>query len=97
MKAEKDKLIKYLDLAHEVVEMWSVNLAIFVSIVVTANGLLSKRDVACELGYHCADRRNGQWPDGQEPRRTSLEALCRWMDKRPDSAIGSKSSIWLAL
>ena len=28
-----------------------------------------------EFGYNCADRRNGQLPDGQEPRRTSLEAL----------------------
>ena len=34
VKAEKDKQIKYLDLAHEVVDMWHVNSAIIVPIVI---------------------------------------------------------------
>ena len=40
VKAEKDKQIKkYLDLAHdEVVDMWNVDSAISVPIVVSANG-----------------------------------------------------------
>ncbi|CAH0696896.1 unnamed protein product [Spodoptera exigua] len=42
VKAEKDKQLKYLDLAHEVVDMWSVDSAIIVPIVVLANGLVPK-------------------------------------------------------
>ena len=42
VKAKKDKQIKYLDLAREVVDMWDVNSAIIVPIVVSANGLIAK-------------------------------------------------------
>ena len=42
VKAEKDKLSKYLDLAHEVTDMWDVDSTIIVPIVVTANGLIAK-------------------------------------------------------
>ena len=42
MKAEKENQIKYLHLAHEVVDMWHVSSAIIVPIVVTANGLIAK-------------------------------------------------------
>uniref|UniRef100_A0A2A4JL63 Reverse transcriptase zinc-binding domain-containing protein n=1 Tax=Heliothis virescens TaxID=7102 RepID=A0A2A4JL63_HELVI len=42
VKAEKEKQIKYLDLAHEVVAMWNVDTAVIVPIVVTANGLIAK-------------------------------------------------------
>ena len=37
VKAEKDKQIKYLDLAHEIVDMWDVDSAVIVPIVVTAH------------------------------------------------------------
>ena len=42
VKAEKDKQIKYLDLAREVVDMWEVDSAIIVPIVVSAHGLIAK-------------------------------------------------------
>ena len=42
VKAEKDKHLKYVDLAHEIVDMWDVDSAIIVPIVVTANGLIAK-------------------------------------------------------
>ncbi len=42
VKAEKDKSSKYLDLAHEIVDMWEVDSAIIVPIVVSANGLIAK-------------------------------------------------------
>ena len=42
MKAENDKQIKYHDFAREVVEMWDVESAIIVPIVVSATGLTAK-------------------------------------------------------
>ena len=42
VKAEKEKQIKYLDLAHEVRGMWNMNSVIIVPIVVSANGLIAK-------------------------------------------------------
>lgn len=42
VKAEKDKASKYLDLAHEIVDMWDVDSAVIVPIVVSANGLIAK-------------------------------------------------------
>ena len=42
VKAEKEKQIKYLDLAHEVRGMWNMNSVIIVPIVVTANVLIAK-------------------------------------------------------
>lgn len=39
VKAEKDKISKYLDLAHEVTAMWDVDSTIIVPIVVSVNGL----------------------------------------------------------
>ncbi|PZC77931.1 hypothetical protein B5X24_HaOG202738 [Helicoverpa armigera] len=42
VKAENEKQMKYLDLAHEVVAMWSVDTAVVVPIVVMANGLIAK-------------------------------------------------------
>jgi len=42
VKAEKDKLSKYLDLAHEVTAMWNVDSTSIVPIVVSANGLIAK-------------------------------------------------------
>uniref|UniRef100_A0A2H1VQZ6 SFRICE_020923 n=1 Tax=Spodoptera frugiperda TaxID=7108 RepID=A0A2H1VQZ6_SPOFR len=42
VKAEKDKQIKYLDLAHEVVDMWNLDSAIIEPIDVSAKGLIPK-------------------------------------------------------
>ncbi|KAA5659599.1 hypothetical protein F3G64_34350, partial [Pseudomonas aeruginosa] len=41
VKAEKDKLIKYLDLAHETTAMWHVDSTIIVPIVVSVHGLMA--------------------------------------------------------
>ena len=38
-----------------------------------------------ELGYHCADCREGQWSYSLEPRRPTVEALLRRLDQGPDS------------
>ena len=59
VKAEKEKQIKYLDLAHEVVDMWNVNSAIIVPIVVTANGLIAK-----SLDEHLSRLSLGGWIKG---------------------------------
>ena len=42
VKAEKEKLFKYLDLAHEITAMWDVNTTVIVPIVVSVNGLITK-------------------------------------------------------
>ncbi|CAH2230253.1 jg20002 [Pararge aegeria aegeria] len=43
VKAEKEKVSKYLDLAHEITAMWNVNEStVVVPIVVSVNGLLAK-------------------------------------------------------
>ena len=59
VKAEKDKQIKYLDLAREVVDMWHVDSAIIVPIVVTANGLIAK-----SLDQHLRRLSLGSWIKG---------------------------------
>ncbi|XP_072943499.1 uncharacterized protein [Epargyreus clarus] len=56
VKAEKDKQFKYLDLAREVVDMWDVNTAVVVPIVVSANGLIAK-----SLDQHLRRRSLGSW------------------------------------
>ncbi|CAH2255638.1 jg19332 [Pararge aegeria aegeria] len=42
VKAEKEKVSKYLDLAHEITAMWNVESTVVVPIVVSFNGLLAK-------------------------------------------------------
>ncbi|CAH2230820.1 jg15280 [Pararge aegeria aegeria] len=42
VKAEKEKVSKYLDIAHEITAMWSVESTVVVPIVVSVNGLLAK-------------------------------------------------------
>ncbi|RVE49018.1 hypothetical protein evm_006376 [Chilo suppressalis] len=49
-KAEKDKQIKYLDLAHEVVALWDVDSAIIVPIVVTEERRRTGRYIAILVG-----------------------------------------------
>ncbi|CAH2240994.1 jg19746 [Pararge aegeria aegeria] len=42
VKAEKDKVSKYLDLAHEITAMWNVEWIVIVPIVVSVNGHLAE-------------------------------------------------------
>ncbi|CAH2241694.1 jg26991 [Pararge aegeria aegeria] len=42
VKAEKEKVSKYLDLANEITAMWNVESTVIVPIVVSVNGLLSE-------------------------------------------------------
>ncbi|CAH2248405.1 jg6201 [Pararge aegeria aegeria] len=42
VKAEKEKVSKYLDLAHEITAMWNVESIVIVPIVVSVNGLFAK-------------------------------------------------------
>ncbi|CAH2265638.1 jg15722 [Pararge aegeria aegeria] len=42
VKAEKDKVSKYLDLAHEITAMWNVESTVIVPIVASVNGLLAE-------------------------------------------------------
>ncbi|CAK1581434.1 unnamed protein product [Parnassius mnemosyne] len=59
VKAENDKKIKYIDLAHEIVAMWDVDSTIIVPIVVSVNGLIGKTmdDYLSKLGL-------GKWLKG---------------------------------
>ncbi|KAJ8723807.1 hypothetical protein PYW07_007787 [Mythimna separata] len=59
VKAEKDKEIKYIDLAREVVDMWEVDSAIIVPIVVSVNGLIAK-----SLDQHLRRLSLGDWIKG---------------------------------
>ena len=56
VKAEKDKQMKYIDLAHEIVDMWDVDSAIIVPIVVSVNGLIAK-----SLDQHLKRLALGSW------------------------------------
>lgn len=42
MKVEKYKFNKYLDVAHEIADMWDVDSTIIVPIVMTVNGQMAK-------------------------------------------------------
>ena len=68
VKAEKDKQIKYLDLAHEVVDMWNVDSAIVVPIVVSANGLIPN-----SLDNHLRRLGLGGWIKGLMQKAVLLE------------------------
>ena len=70
VKAEKEKQIKYLDLAHEVVGMWNVNSAIIVPIVVTANGLMAK-----SLDEHLSRLSLGGWIKGLIQKAVLLDTV----------------------
>ena len=59
VKAEKDKQVKYLDLAHEIVDMWDVDSAIIVPIIVSVNGLIAK-----SLDKHLKRLALGAWIGG---------------------------------
>ena len=52
VKAEKEKLSKYLDLGHEITTVWDVNATIIMPIVVSVNGLIAKSNIL--RGYRLA-------------------------------------------
>ncbi|CAB0030643.1 unnamed protein product, partial [Trichogramma brassicae] len=68
VKAEKDKLTKYLDLAHEVTAMWDVDSTIIVPIVVSANGLIAK-----SLDQHLKRLSLDGWVKGQIQKAVLLD------------------------
>ena len=70
VKAERDKKSKYLDLAREVVDMWDVNTAIIVPIVVTANGIIAK-----SLDEHLRRLSLGSWIKGLIQKAVLLDTV----------------------
>ncbi|KAJ0170136.1 hypothetical protein K1T71_014064 [Dendrolimus kikuchii] len=67
VKAETDKLTKYLDLAHEITAMWHMDSTIIVPIVVSVNGLIAK-----SLDRHLERLSLGKWVKGQMQKAVLL-------------------------
>lgn len=81
VKAEKDKLSKYLDLAHEITAMWDVDSTIIVPIVVSANGLIAK-----SLDQHLKSLSLDGWIKGQIQKAVVLDTariVRRFLTLRP--------------
>lgn len=81
VKAEKDKVTKYLDLAHEVTAMWDVDSTDIVPIVVSANGLIAK-----SLDQHLERLSLGSWIKGQIQKAVILDTariVRRFLSLRP--------------
>ncbi|KAJ8736966.1 hypothetical protein PYW07_000237 [Mythimna separata] len=81
VKAEKEKQTKYLDLAREVVDMWEVDTAIIVPIVVTANGLIAK-----SLDEHLRRLSLGSWIKGLIQKAALLDTariVRRFLSQEP--------------
>ena len=81
VKAEKDKVTKYLDLAHEVTAMWNVDSTDIVPIVVSANGLIAK-----SLDQHLQRLSLGSWIKGQIQKAVILDTariVRRFLSLRP--------------
>ncbi|CAH2230236.1 jg19990 [Pararge aegeria aegeria] len=68
VKAEKEKVSKYLDLAHEITAMWSVESTVVVPIVVSVNGLLAK-----SFDQHLKKLSLGCWIKGRIQKAVVLE------------------------
>ncbi|CAH2261371.1 jg7883 [Pararge aegeria aegeria] len=60
VKAEKEKVSKYLHLAHEITAMWNVESTVIVPIVVSVNGFLKKLSLGC-------------WIEGRKQKAVILE------------------------
>ncbi|CAH2209519.1 jg17517 [Pararge aegeria aegeria] len=60
VKAEKEKVSKYLDRAHEITAMWKVESTVIVPIVVSVNGLLAK-----SFDQHLKKLSLGCWINGR--------------------------------
>ncbi|CAH2233862.1 jg18646 [Pararge aegeria aegeria] len=68
VKAEKEKVSKYLDLAHEIIAMWNVDSTVIVPIVVSVNGLLAK-----SFDQHLKKIQLGCWIKGRIQKAVVLE------------------------
>ncbi|CAH2227606.1 jg25108 [Pararge aegeria aegeria] len=68
VKAEKEKISKYLDLAHEITAMWNVEWTVVVPIVVSVNGLLAK-----SFDPHLKKLSLGGWMKGRIQKAVVLE------------------------
>ncbi|CAH2215820.1 jg832 [Pararge aegeria aegeria] len=68
VKAEKEKVSKYLDLAHEITAMWNVESTVIVPIVVSVNGLLAK-----SFDQHLKKLSLGCWIKGRIQKAVVLE------------------------
>ena len=68
VKAEKEKQTKYVDLAREIVDMWDVDSAVIVPIVVSVNGLIAK-----SLDYHLKRLRLNSWVKGLMQKAVLLD------------------------
>ncbi|CAH2245046.1 jg17443 [Pararge aegeria aegeria] len=68
MKAGKEKLSKYLDLAHEITTMWNVESTVVIPIVVTVKGLLAK-----SFDQHLKKLSLGCWIKGRIQKAVVLE------------------------
>ncbi|CAH0403609.1 unnamed protein product [Chilo suppressalis] len=68
VKAEKDKLSKYLDLAHEVTALWDVDSTFIVAIVVSVNGLIAK-----SLDQHLKSLSLDGWVNGPMQKAALLD------------------------
>ncbi|CAH2207743.1 jg27144 [Pararge aegeria aegeria] len=60
VKAEKEKVSKYLDLVHEITAMWNVESTVIVPIVVSVNCLLTK-----SFDQHLKKLSLGYWIKGR--------------------------------
>ncbi|CAH2269135.1 jg23017 [Pararge aegeria aegeria] len=65
---EKEKVSKYLDLAHEIAAMWNVESTVVVPIVVSVNGLLAK-----SFDQHLKKLSLGCWIKGRIQKAVGLE------------------------
>ncbi|CAH2215814.1 jg25700 [Pararge aegeria aegeria] len=68
VKAKKEKVSKYLDLAHEITAMWNVESTVVVPIVVSVNGLLAK-----SFDQHLKKLSLGCWIKGRIQKAVVLE------------------------
>ncbi|RVE46395.1 hypothetical protein evm_008929 [Chilo suppressalis] len=68
VKAEKDKENKYLDLAREIVDMWDIDSAIVVPIIISAHGLIAK-----SLDKHLKRLALGGWVKSQMQKAVLLD------------------------
>lgn len=82
IKKEAEKMLKYLDLQHEVTKMWPVDSTIVVPIVVSAHGLIAK-----SLDQHLRRLSLGSWVKGQIQKAVLLDTariVRRFLSLGPD-------------
>ncbi|CAH2227192.1 jg14596 [Pararge aegeria aegeria] len=68
VKAEKEKVSNYFDLAHEITAMWNVESTVIVPNVVSVNGLLDK-----SFDQHLKKLSLGCWIKGRIQKAVVLE------------------------